>query len=44
MINISEVMDQAKNVANTFVEIYNLQDGSPTASARITIFKRKIIS
>ena len=43
MSNISEVMDQAKNVANTFVEIYNLQDGSPTASARITIFKRKII-
>jgi len=43
MSNISEVIDQAKNVANSFVEIYNLESGSPTATAVATLFKRKII-
>lgn len=43
MATIIEVLDSAKNVANTFAEIFNLQDGSQLETARNTLFKRKII-
>ena len=43
MSNITEVMDAAKNVANSIAEIFNLADGSAVETARNTLFKRKII-
>ena len=43
MANILDVLDSAKNVANTFAEIFNLQDGSAVETARNVIFKRYII-
>ncbi len=43
MTNISEVLDAAKNVANSITEVFNLQDGSPMETARNTLFKRKIV-
>lgn len=43
MSNITEVLDQAKNVANSIAEMLNLADGSAVETARNTIFKRKLI-
>lgn len=43
MSNITDVLDQAKNVANSIAEMLNLADGSAVETARNTIFKRKII-
>ena len=43
MATILEVLDSAKNVANTFAEIFNLQDGSQLETARNVIFKKMII-
>jgi len=43
MTNITEMLDSAKNVANSIAEVYNLQDGSEIETARNTLFKRKII-
>ena len=43
MTNISEVLDAAKNVANSITEVMNLNEGSPIETARNTLFKRKII-
>ena len=43
MSNVTEVLDQAKNVANSIAEMLNLADGSAVETARNTIFKRKLI-
>lgn len=43
MTNISEVLDAAKNVANTIAEAFNLNDGNTVETARNTLFKKKII-
>ena len=43
MANIVEVLDSAKNVANSLAEVMNLQDGSEVETMRNTLFKRKII-
>lgn len=43
MTSVSEVLDSAKNLANSITEVYNLQDGSSVETARNTLFKKKII-
>lgn len=44
MANITEVLDSAKNVANTLAEIFNLADGSQLETTRATLFKQAIIA
>ena len=43
MSNITEVLDAAKNVANSIAEMFNLADGSALETKRNTLFKKKII-
>lgn len=43
MTTISEVLDSAKNLANSITEVFNLQDGSSVETARNTLFKKKIV-
>lgn len=43
MTTVSEVLDSAKNLANSITEVFNLQDGSAVETARNTLFKKSII-
>ena len=43
MSNITEVVDAAKQVANSITEVYNLQDGNNMETMRNALFKKRII-
>ena len=43
MSNITEVVDAAKQVANSISEVYNLQEGNNIETMRNTLFKKSII-